>query len=62
MRTRTTLNIAFFNGSMLLAAVFGGLTQSWPVFGIALVALFIGNLLTREIRPGRQPEHRKHIR
>jgi len=54
MHTRTRLNVAFFNGSVLVAAVAGGLTQSWPVFLIALVALLIGNVLAKEIRPSGQ--------
>ena len=58
MGHRTQLNIAFFNGSLLLAAVFGGLAQSWIIFVIALIVLLIGNLLAHEIRPGGQSRHR----
>ena len=50
MHTRERLNVAFFYGSLLLAAVAGGLTQSWAVFFIALVVLLVGNVMANEIR------------
>jgi hypothetical protein len=62
MCTRTRLNVAFFNGSLLLAAVVGGLTQSWAVFPIALVALLAANVLANEIRAGRHSNRRQHGR
>ncbi len=37
MSARTKLNVAFINGAVLLAAVAGGLMESWSVFFIALV-------------------------
>jgi type IV secretory pathway TrbD component len=53
MGARTKLNRAFFNGSLLLAAAVGLVTNSWLVFGFVLVILLALNLLSGEIRPRR---------
>ena len=50
MGARLKLNRAFFNGSFLLAAVAGLLTQSLLVFVITLALLLVASLLTGEIR------------
>jgi hypothetical protein len=54
MRARTRLNQAYFNGSLLIAALLGLLAQSWPLFFLALVMLLASNLYLREIRPSRR--------
>jgi len=62
MGARLKLNTGFFNSSLLLAAVVGGLTQSLPVFFVALAVLLGLNLYAREIRPQkttRRDGHRK---
>ncbi len=53
MGAREKLNIAYLNGSLLLAANVGGLAQSWPVFFVTLVILLGLNLYLHEIRPQR---------
>ena len=54
MSARTKLNGAYFIGCVVLAAIVGGLTQSWAVFFIALVVLILGSLMAGDIRPGRR--------
>jgi hypothetical protein len=54
MGARHKLNSAYFMGSILLAGVMGGLTQSWAVFFVALVVLVACNLAAGEIRPNRR--------
>jgi hypothetical protein len=51
MNARNKLNVAYFNGCLVVAAVIGLLFQSWPVFVGALVVLVIGNLISGGIRP-----------
>jgi hypothetical protein len=51
MGARTRLNQAYFNGSLMIAAVLGLLAQSWPLFFLALAVLLGSNLYLREIRP-----------
>jgi hypothetical protein len=53
MGAREKLNAVYLNGSLLLAAVVGVLTQSWPVFFITLVGLLGLNLYLHQIRPQR---------
>jgi hypothetical protein len=60
MSSRRKLNAAFFNGSLIVAAVIGLLFQSWAVFVLILVVLVIGNLVAGEIRPDNR--HRDHRR
>ncbi len=50
MSARQKLNIAFFNGSLLLAGVAGLIAQSWLVFGLVLAVLVVANLCRDEIR------------
>jgi hypothetical protein len=54
MGARHKLNQAYFFGSLLLAGVFGGLTQSWLFFVLALFVLLAANLYAGEIRPPRR--------
>jgi len=54
MSARNKLNVAYFNGSLLIAGVLGLVLQSWPIFFLALIALVIGNLYTGGIRPRRR--------
>ena len=51
MSARRKLNAGYFTGSLLVAAVAGGVTQSWLVFGLALAVLVGLNLYRNEIRP-----------
>jgi len=50
MGARSKLNGAFLNGSLLLAGLIGGLTESWVVFWLALAGLLMANLTSGEIR------------
>lgn len=59
MGVRTRLNQAYFNGSLLIAALLGLLAQSWPLFSLALAVLLASNLYLREIRPGRHTRGQK---
>jgi len=70
MGTRERLNGAFFQGSILLAALLGGLAESWLAFVLALIVLLGLNIYAGEIRfppqqhrpdrkqPPRQPPRR----
>ena len=51
MSARRKLNVAFFNGSLVAAAVVGLLFRSWTLFVLTFAALLIGNLILGEIRP-----------
>jgi hypothetical protein len=59
MSARRKLNAAFFNGSLIVAAVIGLLFESWAVFGLILVVLVIGNLVAGEIRPDNRRQERR---
>jgi hypothetical protein len=60
MSARRKLNAAFFNGSIIVAAVIGLLFESWTAFAVVLALLLVGSLLAGEIRPGnRRREHRR---
>lgn len=48
---RTKLNLAYFDGSLLIAAVLGWIAQSWAVFLAASVVLIGCGLYGGEIRP-----------
>ena len=50
MSARQKLNLAFLNGSLLLAGVLGLSTDSGMVFVVALIVLLAGNLIQEEIR------------
>jgi hypothetical protein len=54
MPAREKLNVAYLNGSLMLAALAGWLCSSWLVFGVALGALLAGNVMAREIRPAKR--------
>ncbi len=54
MGAREKLNASYVNGSLLLAAIVGGLTQSWPVFFLTTGVLLAGNLYLKEIRGRKQ--------
>jgi F0F1-type ATP synthase assembly protein I len=60
MSARRKLNAAFFNGSLIVAALVGWLFGSWTVFALILVVLVIGNFVAGEIRPDRR--HRDNRR
>jgi hypothetical protein len=51
VNARNKLNVAYVNGSLLMAGVVGLVAQSWLIFGAALIGLLIVNLCTGGIRP-----------
>lgn len=52
MNAREKLNVAQVNGSLVVAAVIGVVSQSWSVF-LATVLLLVGvKLASGHIRPG----------
>ena len=55
MNARSKLNLAFLNGSLVVAAVIGLLTGSWAVFILVLAILLAGNFLRGDIRPPKRP-------
>jgi len=52
--TRTRLNRAFFNGSLLLAGVIGVASGSFGVFAVSFAGLLAANVVFREIRLSRR--------
>jgi hypothetical protein len=48
---RTKLNVAYFNGSLLVASLFGLVAGSWAVFMAALAVLIACGVYGGEIRP-----------
>jgi hypothetical protein len=48
---RSKLNVAYFNGSLIVSAVVGWLAQSWAVFLTALAVTLGCGLYSGEIRP-----------
>ena len=50
MSARHKLNVTYFNGCLLLAALIGMAASSWPVFLLALIVFVISSLHTGEIR------------
>lgn len=54
MGAREKLNQGYFNGSLFVAAVLGGLMQSWLVFALTLCVLLAFNLYQKEIRPDKK--------
>lgn len=60
MSARHKLNVAFVNGSVMLAAAAGAATGSWVVFGLTAAALLGANLYSGEVRLApRRPERRQ---
>jgi hypothetical protein len=53
MGARTKLNSAYVCGALTVAALAGGATGSWLIFGIVAVALVASSIYTREIRSKR---------
>ena len=54
MSARKKLNVAFLNGSVIVAAVVGLLFGSWAAFALVLALLLVGSLLAGEIRLGKR--------
>lgn len=42
--------MAYFTGSLIVAGLVGGVTQSWPVFAVALAVMLASNVWLNEIR------------
>jgi hypothetical protein len=53
MGARQKLNAAYFQASVVVAAVAGLLTDSWPVFIVSVAVLVGANLCAGDIRPNR---------
>jgi 1,4-dihydroxy-2-naphthoate octaprenyltransferase len=51
---RKKLNVAYFNGSLLVAVLLGLIAGSWAVFWAALVVTLIGGVYGGDIRPYRR--------
>jgi hypothetical protein len=47
---RDKLNVAYFNGAVLIAAIFGAIAGSWLVFFLVLGLLVVGGLMAGNIR------------
>jgi hypothetical protein len=58
MNARGKLNVAYLNGTAVLAVIAGVLTNSGVVFCIVLVGGVLLSLLAGNIRPS--PRHRPH--
>ena len=50
MSAKHKLNAAHWLGALLVASLLGGLTGSWSVFLLALVALLVASWLAGDIR------------
>ena len=50
MGARNDLNEAYITGSVVLAALVGGMANSWVVFVVALVVLIGTYIATKKIR------------
>lgn len=48
---RTKLNVAYLNGCLLIAAIFGAMAGSWAVFLVSLAILIVCGVHCGEIRP-----------
>ena len=51
---RQKLNVAYFNGCLILAAVIGASTGDGLVFVLVLIVLVMGGYASGEIRPRRE--------
>ncbi|WP_206107683.1 hypothetical protein [Paludisphaera rhizosphaerae] len=51
LNARTKLNLAYFNGCLLLAAVVGGACGSWLVFILAMAGFVACSVVAGNIRP-----------
>jgi hypothetical protein len=58
MNARGKLNLAYVNGSAVVAVIAGVLTNSVIVFGVILVGGLLLSLWLGNIRPS--PRHRRH--
>ena len=47
---RAKLNLAYFQGALIVAAIVGGAFHSWWVFGITAMVLIGGQIAVGEIR------------
>jgi hypothetical protein len=54
MNARNKLNIAFFQGSLLIAGLLGLALRSCSLFVVALIALVLVNLYAGNIRPNKR--------
>jgi hypothetical protein len=54
MSARQKLNLAYFHGALILAALIGMAAQSWAIFWVALIVLTAGGCYAGEIRFRRQ--------
>jgi hypothetical protein len=54
LSARTKLNAAYLLGSLAIAALVGGLLQSWTVFVLAAAMFVVLSLMNGTIRPRRR--------
>lgn len=54
MSAREKLNVAFFNGSLLVAGLAGLATRSWEAFAGTLAGMLLLHIATGRIRPRRR--------
>ena len=58
MSARHKLNAAYLNGSLTIAGIIGGISESFVVFGITFAVLMIGNIHGGDIRLNRRRPRR----
>jgi hypothetical protein len=51
MPARQKLNSAALKGAVVVAALIGGLAESWTAFVVAVAVLVVGALLSGDLRP-----------
>ena len=51
MGARSKLNVAYVYAAVIIAALIGGVCQSWAVFFVAATLLVAGSIVAGEIRP-----------
>jgi hypothetical protein len=60
MGARTKMNTVAVNGSLIVAAIIGGMCQSWTVFVVAAATLIGGCLYAGDIRiKSQRPTNRR---
>ncbi|HBN76086.1 MAG TPA: hypothetical protein DD473_09750 [Planctomycetaceae bacterium] len=58
MSARHKLNAAYLHGSLIIAGIVGGISQSYLVFGFTFAVLLIGNIQCGDIRLNRHQTRR----
>ncbi|TWT63717.1 hypothetical protein [Rubinisphaera italica] len=58
MSARHKLNAAYLHGSLIIAGIIGGISESFIAFGITFAVLLIGNIQGGDIRLNRHRTRR----